>query len=660
MVGALGLARMTTTERDAISSPVDGMLIFNTSNDQIEEYNGSWQALTGGGAALTVEEGDGTPSVDNVDTIVFPNGTVTDDGGGQVTISLAGSGDVTASSNFGTDNVLIRSDGTGKGVQASGITISDADVVSEITQLNVDNLRLDGNTISSTDTNGNINLTPDGTGAIVIPNDVSLSFGGGTGNPTSLKTGSDSTFLFDTGANADIKFKGTAAGASDWGYTDDSFNYVFRSDSSGNTTQSGNATISGNIELGHASDTTLTRSAAGVLAVEGVVVPTISSTSTLTNKTIDGDSNTLSNLDIGNEVDWAAATDVADRSATPASGDKLLLFEAGVGLRKIDWDDLPSGGGGLDNVVEDTTPQLGGDLDAGGFDINNGGVIFLTEQADAEADVAGKGQIWVNTATPNELYFTDDAGTDFEVSLLTKTQALTNKTVNGLDFTENADGFTVTGGSSSERDLIVTGGDITLTGGATVADGELLIGDNGNNEFTKATLTEGTGISITNGAGTIEIATDGLTAGPVSSTDHAIARWDGTGGGTLQDSNVSIDDSGSISIPEAEGLKGGTASISDDSVYSFTPSTTTGAIVIYGNNTATQSANGIVAFRAVATVFTAAIAAGSDLAVTTGALTGTTGTDGKLTVSTHTDGKIYIENRMGATRAWTWVNFFSA
>ncbi len=29
----------------------------------------------------------------------------------------------------------------------------------------------------------------------------------------------------------------------------------------------------------------------------------------------------------------------------------------------------PGGGGGLDNVVEDTTPQLGGDLDANGFDI---------------------------------------------------------------------------------------------------------------------------------------------------------------------------------------------------------------------------------------------------------------------------------------------------
>lgn len=42
----------------------------------------------------------------------------------------------------------------------------------------------------------------------------------------------------------------------------------------------------GSVELGHATDTTLSRSAAGVLAVEGVVVPTVSSTSTLTNKRV--------------------------------------------------------------------------------------------------------------------------------------------------------------------------------------------------------------------------------------------------------------------------------------------------------------------------------------------------------------------------------------
>lgn len=52
--------------------------------------------------------------------------------------AIAGTGDVTAASSFGTDNVLIRSDGTGKGVQASGITVSDTDQVSGVAQLTID------------------------------------------------------------------------------------------------------------------------------------------------------------------------------------------------------------------------------------------------------------------------------------------------------------------------------------------------------------------------------------------------------------------------------------------------------------------------------------------------------------------------------------------
>ena len=42
----------------------------------------------------------------------------------------------------------------------------------------------------------------------------------------------------------------------------------------------------GTIELGNASDTTLSRSSAGVLAVEGTVIPTVSSSNTLTNKNV--------------------------------------------------------------------------------------------------------------------------------------------------------------------------------------------------------------------------------------------------------------------------------------------------------------------------------------------------------------------------------------
>lgn len=77
-----------------------------------------------------------------------------------------------------------------------------------------------------------------------VDNNISVLFlGGGSGctNTTGLKTGSDGTFLFDAGCS--IKFKG-GSGLT-WGYTDGSFNYVFKSDALGNTTQNGVLTVNG-------------------------------------------------------------------------------------------------------------------------------------------------------------------------------------------------------------------------------------------------------------------------------------------------------------------------------------------------------------------------------------------------------------------------------
>jgi len=47
----------------------------------------------------------------------------------------------------------------------------------KVDQWNVDNLRIDGNVISSTDTDGDIKLDPNGTGEVHIPDDTFLSFG---------------------------------------------------------------------------------------------------------------------------------------------------------------------------------------------------------------------------------------------------------------------------------------------------------------------------------------------------------------------------------------------------------------------------------------------------------------------------------------------------
>ena len=51
---------------------------------------------------------------------------------------------------------------------------------------NVDNLRLDGNEFSSTNTDGDIVVNPNGTGDVVIPDDTKLGFGGGANGQAAI------------------------------------------------------------------------------------------------------------------------------------------------------------------------------------------------------------------------------------------------------------------------------------------------------------------------------------------------------------------------------------------------------------------------------------------------------------------------------------------
>jgi len=63
-------------------------------------------------------------------------------------------------------------------------------------------------------------------------------------------------------------------------------------------------------------------------------------------------------------------------------------------------------------VLGDLSGQATAAFDLNAQDLTNGGVIFLTEQAAAEASIEGKGQFWVLNQTPCLPMFTDDIGTD--------------------------------------------------------------------------------------------------------------------------------------------------------------------------------------------------------------------------------------------------------
>ncbi len=90
------------------------------------------------------------------------------------------------------------------------------------------------------------------------------------------------------------------------------------------------------------------------------------------------------------------------------------------------------------------------------------------------------------------------------------------------------------------------------TGQTSYTDGQLLIGNSTGNTLTKATLTAGTNVTITNSAGAITIAASGGggsgdVVGPASSTDNALVRFDTTTGKLVQNSVGILSDTGAIS-----------------------------------------------------------------------------------------------------------------
>lgn len=109
-------------------------------------------------------------------------------------------------------------------------------------------------------------------------------------------------------------------------------------------------------------------------------------------------------------------------------------------------------------------------------------------------------------------------------------------------------------------------------------------------------------------------------------------------------------------IADENQVKGSHQTIADDSVYSFTPTNPSGFILLSAKD-ATMTTVYILASYYTTGPNMVSIVAGSGCAVTTGILTGTTGTDGKVTLSSHTDGKIYIENRSGGSEAFQFILF---
>tara|TARA_R100001530_G_scaffold36427_1_gene28325 strand:+ start:1806 stop:4151 length:2346 start_codon:yes stop_codon:yes gene_type:complete len=133
----------------------------------------------------------------------------------------------------------------------------------------------------------------------------------------------------------------------------------------------------------------------------------------------------------------------ADQPSTIAAEDSYglhidfdrIVAESGTGRHRdtgilVDIDTASLGSGStVKGIVLDVTGATSGTQTAYGVDVTvgsadynyaikaSGGPIMLQEQGtDAILDITGYGQMWIKTATPNELWFTNDAGDDIQLT----------------------------------------------------------------------------------------------------------------------------------------------------------------------------------------------------------------------------------------------------
>jgi hypothetical protein len=141
--------------------------------------------------------------------------------------------------------------------------------------------------------------------------------------------------------------------------------------------------------------------------------------------------------------------------------------------------------------------------------------------------------------TNGQLLIGDTAGKRYVLNTLTAGAGIGVTNGAGTIGVANTGVLSFSGGSTGLTPNTATTGAVTLagtldvdnggTGQTSYTNGQLLIGNTTGNTLTKATLTAGTGIAITNGTGSISVATNGTvtTTAPVTKTaDFSVASTD--------------------------------------------------------------------------------------------------------------------------------------
>lgn len=220
-------------------------------------------------------------------------------------------------------------------------------------------------------------------------------------------------------------------------------------------------------------------------------------------------------------------------SATVATDDKVLIKDTSASdvmkyVTAQSIADLASSSG-ISNVVEDTTPQLGGDLDVNGHKITSAGELHLnssrvhiensssaTGGTIAFMEGSANGTNLVQIKAPDSLAGDYTATLQGASGTIAYTSDIPSVTPAALTRVDDTNVTLTLGGTPSTALLqatsITVGWSGTLaasrggTGQSSYTNGQLLIGNTTGNTLSKATLTAGAGITVTNGGGSITLS----------------------------------------------------------------------------------------------------------------------------------------------------------
>lgn len=284
--------------------------------------------------------------------------------------------------------------------------------------------------------------------------------------------------------------------------------------------------------------------------------------------------------------------------------------------------------------------------------------------------------VWVEANSGDQIYIQGTAGNNVRISsrntledagvLTTLTQNIQfSGDITPSQITSNQNNYSPTGLSTASTIRLNSNAIREITGLAGGADGRVILIHNiGSFGITLKNS------SISSSAANRFLFSEDLTLKSNMSIllqyDSASTKWRvlGGGGGAWGDITGTLSDQTDLNNELNARLTkdadnqiaiGTQYTVADDAATSFTPMTTAGLILIQLRSASAEVTvtNYLFSFYVTSAggSFSPTYAIGSNTVVTTGALTGTTGTDGKLTLSVNTsNGKIYIENRTGASR----------